>query len=153
MLRGAEAGLDKHHNSPGGSFEAATESAATQTVDRLVLEIENDRVVRSDVSVELGRRVQRVARVLRYGVAFGSSLSGKSEAATSAGVEFKPLQSMTMSLSDVLAKDHPSLPALVLSMADSPGEEASPEDAGHVAAFVKWLSSLVREEVSDDVRK
>ena len=52
---GAEAGLGKHHNSPGGSVEAATESAATQTVDRLVLEIENDRVVRSDVSVELGR--------------------------------------------------------------------------------------------------
>ena len=44
---------------------------------------------------------------------------GPGEAATSAGIEFKPLPSMTMSL----------------------------------AAFVKRLSWLVREEVSDDVRK
>ncbi len=54
VSRGAEAVLGKHHNSAGGSVEAAAESAATRTVDRLVLEIENDRVVRSDVSVELG---------------------------------------------------------------------------------------------------
>jgi hypothetical protein len=133
---------------------ATAEAVTMRIMDRLASEIESDPAARRVVSLEFGRRIQKVASDLEFEWRFAWILSAKGNPATSWGTEFEPVQSMNFGVADVLPKDPLSLLALVQSSIDSSsGDNANPEDAEHLAAFVKRLSSLVREAVSEDAGK
>jgi hypothetical protein len=144
----------KRDISSGAGAGATAEAVTMRIMDRLASEIESDPAVRRVVSLEFGRRIQKVASDVEFELAFGWNFSVEDDTAISPRIEFEPVQSMKFGLADVLPKDPLSLLAQVQSSIDSSsGENANPEDAEQLAAFGKRLSSLVREAVSEDAGK